>query len=177
VGDLAGLGKTRLAPLLGDLQALRAHADVHIDDSEAAALPQLAAEVEGDLPAVRALTRRVPHDWWVYSFTQLAHADAGAGSDIEAAATELPAPAADEPAGPELPLEPALPEPAAAPKTARRSTRASWAAASATCCTRRWRTSTSPHGVTGSRAWKRPRAGRGAAQGAARRRLCRRRPG
>ncbi|KAG1268151.1 hypothetical protein G6F66_014030 [Rhizopus arrhizus] len=47
-------------------------------------------------------------------FTQLAHADAGAGSDIEAAATELPAPAADEPAGPELPLEPALPAPAAA---------------------------------------------------------------
>lgn len=97
VGDLAGLGKTRLAPLLGDLQALRAHGDVHIDDSETvAALPQLAAEVEGDLPAVRALTRRVPHDWWVYSFTQLAHADAGAGSDIEAAATELPAPAAVE---------------------------------------------------------------------------------
>ncbi|MEW6384246.1 MAG: PD-(D/E)XK nuclease family protein, partial [Pseudomonadota bacterium] len=61
----------------------------------------------------RALTRRVPHDWWVYSFTQLAHADAGVGSDIEAAATELPAPAADEPAGPELPLEPALPEPTA----------------------------------------------------------------
>lgn len=115
VGDLAGLGRTRLAPLLGDLQALRTHADVHVDDSEAGAeLPPLAAEVEGELPAVRALTRRVPHDWWVYSFTQLAHADAGAGSDIEAAATELPAPAADEPAGPELPLEPALPEPAAA---------------------------------------------------------------
>lgn len=115
VGDLAGLGRTRLAPLLGDLQALRAHADVRIDDSEVpAALPQLAAEVEGDLPAVRALTRRVPHDWWVYSFTQLAHADAGAGSDIEAAATALPAPAADEPTGPELPLEPALPEAAAA---------------------------------------------------------------
>ncbi|HDS1581721.1 TPA: exodeoxyribonuclease V subunit beta [Stenotrophomonas maltophilia] len=119
VGDLAGLGRTRLAPLLGDLQALRTHADVHVDDSEAGAeLPQLAAEVEGELPAVRALTRRVPHDWWVYSFTQLAHADAGAGSDIEAAATELPAPAADEPAGPELPLEPALPEPAAAAEDA-----------------------------------------------------------
>jgi exodeoxyribonuclease V beta subunit len=115
VGDLAGLRKTRLAPLLGDLQVLRSHPDVHIDDSEVpATLPQLAAEVEGDLPAVRALTRRVPHDWWVYSFTQLAHADAGAGGDIEAAATELPAPAADEPAGAELPLEPALPEPAVA---------------------------------------------------------------
>ncbi len=72
-------------------------------DQVAAAL-QLPVEQEGELPAVRSLTRRVPHDWWVYSFTQLAHADAGAGSSV----------AADEPAGAELPLEPALPEPAAA---------------------------------------------------------------
>ena len=116
IGDLAGIGKTRLAPLLGDLQALGGHADVHIDDREAAArLPQLPAEQEGALPDVRRLNRRVPHDWWVYSFTQLAHADGG--DDIEAAATELPAPAADEPAGAELPLEPALPEPAAAEAT------------------------------------------------------------
>uniref|UniRef100_UPI0028A1F922 3'-5' exonuclease n=1 Tax=Stenotrophomonas indicatrix TaxID=2045451 RepID=UPI0028A1F922 len=113
-GDLAGHAKTRLAPLLGDLQALRAHADVDLDDSTPPGrLPQLLAETEGELPAVRALTRRVPHDWWVYSFTQLAHADAGNSDDIEAAATELPAPAADEPAGAELPLEPALPEAAA----------------------------------------------------------------
>ncbi|WP_406233819.1 exodeoxyribonuclease V subunit beta [Isoptericola jiangsuensis] len=113
IGDLAGLGKTRLAPLLGDLQALHAHPDVHIDDSDPVLrLPQLPVEQDGELPAVRSLTRRVPHDWWVYSFTQLAHADAG--DDVEAAATELPAPAADEPAGAELPLEPALPEPAAA---------------------------------------------------------------
>ncbi|HDS0951169.1 TPA: exodeoxyribonuclease V subunit beta [Stenotrophomonas maltophilia] len=113
IGDLAGIGKTRLAPLLGDLQALRVHADVHIDDREAVArLPQLPAEQDGALPDVRSLSRRVPHDWWVYSFTQLAHADGG--DDVEAAATELPAPAADEPAGAELPLEPALPEPAAA---------------------------------------------------------------
>ncbi|WP_313140021.1 exodeoxyribonuclease V subunit beta [Stenotrophomonas sp.] len=113
IGDLAGLGKTRLAPLLGDLQTLRTHADVCIDDSAPVLrLPQLPTEQEGDLPAVRSLTRRVPHDWWVYSFTQLAHADAG--NDVEAAATELPAPAADEPAGAELPLEPALPEAAAA---------------------------------------------------------------
>ncbi|WP_215899568.1 hypothetical protein, partial [Acinetobacter baumannii] len=46
VGDLARLRKTRLAPLLGDLQVLRSHPDVHIDDSEVpATLPQLAAEV------------------------------------------------------------------------------------------------------------------------------------
>ncbi|WP_312710040.1 exodeoxyribonuclease V subunit beta [Stenotrophomonas sp.] len=113
IGDLAGLGKTRLAPLLGDLQLLRTHADVHIDDSEPVRqLPQLPVEQDGELPAVRSLTRRVPHDWWVYSFTQLAHADSG--NDVEAAATELPAPAADEPTGAELPLEPALPEAAAA---------------------------------------------------------------
>lgn len=114
IGDLAGLARTPLAPLLGDLQALRGSADVKVDDSEPVAqLPQLAVEMEGDLPAVRTQARRVPHDWWVYSFTQLAHADAGSGTDIEAAATELPAPAADEPVGAELPLEPALPEPAA----------------------------------------------------------------
>lgn len=113
IGDLAGIGRTRLAPLLGDLQVLRAHDDICLDDSEPAPRPlPLRAETEGELPPVRALSRRVPHDWWVYSFTQLAHADAG--NDIEAAATELPAPAADEPVGPELPLEPALPEPAAA---------------------------------------------------------------
>ncbi|MGM3151104.1 hypothetical protein, partial [Escherichia coli] len=34
VGDLAGLGKTRLASLLGDLQVLRGQADVSVDDSE-----------------------------------------------------------------------------------------------------------------------------------------------
>jgi len=112
IGDLAGIGRTRLAPLLGDLEALRAHADVHVDARDAAARPRpLPAEQEGALPDVRSLSRRVPHDWWVYSFTQLAQADGG--DDVEAAATELPAPAADEPAGAELPLEPALPEPAA----------------------------------------------------------------
>ncbi|WP_459062598.1 exodeoxyribonuclease V subunit beta [Stenotrophomonas sp. PSU-St15] len=119
IGDLAGLARTPLAPLLGDLQALRGCADVQVDDSEPVAqLPQLAVEMDGELPAVRTQARRVPHDWWVYSFTQLAHADAGSGSDIEAAATELPAPAADEPVGAELPLEPALPDPAATEEAA-----------------------------------------------------------
>src|SRR5690606_15475371 len=100
IGDLAGLAKTRLAPMLGDLEQLRLHPDICIDDSASGARPPpLAIEMESELPPVRAVTRRVPHDWWVYSFTQLAHADAG--HDIEAAATELPAPAADEPAGPE----------------------------------------------------------------------------
>ncbi|KAF1013203.1 MAG: RecBCD enzyme subunit RecB [Stenotrophomonas maltophilia] len=114
IGELAGIARTRLAPMLGDLSTLRVHPDIQIDeDQDDAPLQPLPAEQDGALPAVRALTRRVPHDWWVYSFTQLAHADAGSEDDIEAAASELPAPAADEPAGPELPLEPALPEPIA----------------------------------------------------------------
>ena len=108
VGDLAGLAKTRLAPMLGDLTALAAHADIRVDARPLAPRPaQLSLEDEGELPPVRLIERRVPHDWWVYSFTQLANADAG--QDIDAAATEVPAPAADEPAGADLPLEPALP--------------------------------------------------------------------
>jgi len=108
IGDLAGLAKTRLAPMVSDLPALAAQADVVIDTAPAEAAPSyLAPERDTAVPPVRAIKRRVPHDWWVYSFTQLAHADAG--HEIEAAATEVPAPAADEPAGAELPLEPALP--------------------------------------------------------------------
>lgn len=110
-GDLAGLAKTRLAPMLSNLAALRAHPDIAVIDGPVEPRPaQLAFEREGELPPVRALTRRVPHDWWVYSFTQLAHADAG--HDTDAAATEVPAPAADEPAGVDLTLEaeqPAVP--------------------------------------------------------------------
>lgn len=103
-GDLAGLAKTRLAPMLSDLEALRAHPDIAVIEGPVEPRPaQLAFERDGELPPVRALTRRVPHDWWVYSFTQLAHADAG--HDTDAAATEVPAPAADEPAGVDLTLE------------------------------------------------------------------------
>ena len=103
-GDLAGLARTRLAPMLSDLEALRVHPDIAVIEGPVEPRPaQLAFEREGELPPVRALTRRVPHDWWVYSFTQLAHADAG--HDTDAAATEVPAPAADEPAGVDLTLE------------------------------------------------------------------------
>ena len=103
-GDLAGAAKTRLAPMLSDLEALRAHPDIAVIQAPLEPRPaQLASERDGDLPAVRALTRRIPHDWWVYSFTQLAHADAG--HDTDAAATEVPAPAADEPSGEDLTLD------------------------------------------------------------------------
>lgn len=103
-GDLAGLAKTRLAPMLSNMAALHDHPDIAVIEGPVDARPaQLAFERDGELPPVRALTRRVPHDWWVYSFTQLAHADAG--HDTDAAATEVPAPAADEPAGVDLTLE------------------------------------------------------------------------
>ena len=103
-GDLAGTAKTRLAPMLSDLDALRAHPDIAVIQAPLEPRPaQLATERDGDLPPVRALTRRIPHDWWVYSFTQLAHADAG--HDTDAAATEVPAPAADEPSGEDLTLD------------------------------------------------------------------------
>lgn len=103
-GELAGLAKTRLAPMLSNMGALRDHPDIAVIEGPVDARPaQLAFERDGELPPVRALTRRVPHDWWVYSFTQLAHADAG--HDTDAAATEVPAPAADEPAGVDLTLE------------------------------------------------------------------------
>ncbi|MCF7751619.1 exodeoxyribonuclease V subunit beta [Bacillus subtilis subsp. subtilis] len=108
-GDLAGLAKTRLAPMLSDLDALRAHPGIAVVEGPLDARPpQLAFERDGELPPVRALTRRIPHDWWVYSFTQLAHADAG--HDTDAAATEIPAPAADEPGGVDLSLETELAE-------------------------------------------------------------------
>jgi len=109
-GDLAGLAETRLAPMLGPgLQALAGTADVRVDAGAVPTHLQPLPPAQHDtLPPVRAVTRRVPHDWWVYSFTQLANADAG--HETDAAATELPAPASDEPATADLPLEPVLPE-------------------------------------------------------------------
>ncbi len=109
-GDLAGLSRTPLAAMLGPAGTLQPHADVCVDDSALPARPQpLAPEREQALPPARDITRAISHDWWVYSFTQLANADAGSGGDIDAAATEAPTAAADEPAGAELPLEPTLP--------------------------------------------------------------------
>lgn len=109
-GDLAGLARTPLAPLLTPLDALRTNPDIRVDDTPLPPRPApLAVEREGTLPPVRAVTRRVPHDWWVYSFTQLAQADAGGEDDTDAVSTEAPAAAADEPTGGELPLEPAVP--------------------------------------------------------------------
>lgn len=86
-GDVADFGKSRLAPLLADMDALRAQADIRIVDGPVEAPPpRLPAEAEGRVAPARRIARRIAPDWWVYSFTQLARADSG--GDPMAAATE-----------------------------------------------------------------------------------------
>jgi len=95
-GALAGLPGSQLGPMLGDLERLAAHADIRIVEGGADALPPRLAPVrEPALPPVRGVRRALSQDWWVYSFTQLAHAEAG--HDTAAAATEDSGGAADEP--------------------------------------------------------------------------------
>ena len=86
-GDVADLGKSRLAPLIADLALLGTHADVRIVEGPAEPPPpRLPPEREAAVAPARIATRRIAPDWWVYSFTQLAHADGGA--DPLAAATQ-----------------------------------------------------------------------------------------
>ncbi|MCD9085158.1 exodeoxyribonuclease V subunit beta [Stenotrophomonas sp. SY1] len=100
-GALTGLASSRLGPMLQNMAALAEHPDIQIVDGGPDRLPQrLPAEREQALPPVRTVQRAVPHDWWVYSFTQLAHAEGG--QDTSAAATEEQGGAADEPAQPDI---------------------------------------------------------------------------
>ncbi|MEL1263427.1 exodeoxyribonuclease V subunit beta [Pseudoxanthomonas putridarboris] len=86
-GDVAGFANSRLAPLLADIAALRDHADIRIVEGPAEPPPpRLPAERDAKVAAARTAHRRIAPDWWVYSFTQLAHAEGGA--DPLAAATE-----------------------------------------------------------------------------------------
>ncbi|WP_296247269.1 exodeoxyribonuclease V subunit beta, partial [uncultured Stenotrophomonas sp.] len=93
-GALTGLATSRLGPML---QGLPEHADIQVIEDDSGPVPtRLPPEREQALPPVREVRRSVPHDWWVYSFTQLAHAEGG--HDTAAAATEDSGGAADEPA-------------------------------------------------------------------------------
>lgn len=93
-GALTGLATSRLGPML---QGLPEHADIQVIEDASSPVPtRLPPEREQALPPVREVRRSVPHDWWVYSFTQLAHAEGG--HDTAAAATEDSGGAADEPA-------------------------------------------------------------------------------
>ncbi len=60
------------------------------------ALPWLPPESEDAVPAARVATRSLQSDWWVYSFTQLANAEAG--GDVSTAATQAEPGGLDEPA-------------------------------------------------------------------------------
>ena len=103
-GALAGLPESRLGPMLDKRDALAVHPDIHIVEGGVATLPpRLPPEREQALPPVRDARRMLSHDWWVYSFTQLAHAEAG--HDTSAAATEDSGGATDEPAPPEAGTE------------------------------------------------------------------------
>lgn len=94
-GDVADLGKSRLAPLIADLDLLGAHADVLIVEGPAEPPPpRLPPERDAVVAPSRIATRRIASDWWVYSFTQLAHAEGGA--DPLAAATEADPGGGDE---------------------------------------------------------------------------------
>ncbi len=97
-GPFHGHTGSPLAPLLGDAAALEnAPASILLDDTPApVALPWLRPEGDTGVAPARIATRHLSPDWWVYSFTQLAHADAGQPTD--AAALDDSGAARDEPA-------------------------------------------------------------------------------
>ena len=101
-GALANAAGTTLQAMLGELGEHPA-LEYRPWQPQAAAVDALPLEGQESVAAVRAVTRPLAVDWWVYSFTQLAHAERG--SDLSAAATLAPTAAEDEPAqspGPEL---------------------------------------------------------------------------
>ena len=96
-GAFSGHAKTRLAPMLADLDRLRREPAIVIDDAPIGPAPMpLPPQSEAAVPAARTAQRTIPRDWWVYSFTQLARADAGEAAAPLAAATGAEQGADDE---------------------------------------------------------------------------------
>ncbi|HEV7272380.1 exodeoxyribonuclease V subunit beta [Pseudoxanthomonas sp.] len=86
-GGVKDFDRSRLAPLLAGIADLRAHADIRIVEGPAEPPPaRLPAEHDTAIVPARVATRRIVADWWVYSFTQLAHAEGG--GDPLAASTQ-----------------------------------------------------------------------------------------
>ncbi len=95
-GPFYNAAGTHLGKMLSDLSALQGTGVIDVVQGGVPShLPVLRLDADTVVPPARRVTRAVPHDWWVYSFTQLAHADAG--SDSAAASTEATAGASDEP--------------------------------------------------------------------------------
>ncbi|WP_126961680.1 exodeoxyribonuclease V subunit beta [Xanthomonas arboricola] len=97
--------RTALSGMLRALDALQGAAGegaVVVDTSTPPTnLPRLPPPVEAQVPPARAPQRHIAPDWWVYSFTQLANADAGAATDPMASATVVGSGGSDEPSGSE----------------------------------------------------------------------------
>ena len=100
-GDFFASAATPLAKMLRDPASLAAAGIVFDANEPPASLPRLPPEFDAAIPPARKAVRRLAHDWWVYSFSQLARADASTTSPgIEtASAATLPASGGnDEPA-------------------------------------------------------------------------------
>ncbi|MGV7166896.1 exodeoxyribonuclease V subunit beta [Xanthomonas citri] len=97
--------RTALSAMLRALDALQGAAGegtVVVDTSTPPAhLPRLPAPSEAQVPLARNPQRHIAPEWWVYSFTQLANADAGAVTDPMASATVVGSGGSDEPSGSE----------------------------------------------------------------------------
>lgn len=97
-GELYAADKTRLAKMLADTAALRGHPDMAMVSGEVAAVATpLNAMQTAEVAPARSPQRTISRDWWVYSFTQLAQAEAG--TEVVVAVDERGA--VDEPAEPE----------------------------------------------------------------------------
>ncbi|ASN03395.1 exodeoxyribonuclease V subunit beta [Xanthomonas citri pv. malvacearum] len=97
--------RTALSAMLRALDALQGAAGegtVVVDTSTPPAhLPRLPAPSEAQVPLARNPQRHIAPEWWVYSFTQLANADAGSATDPMASATVVGSGGSDEPSGSE----------------------------------------------------------------------------
>ncbi|MDL5367050.1 exodeoxyribonuclease V subunit beta [Xanthomonas sp. NCPPB 2654] len=93
--------RTALAAMVADLDALQTAAGtgaIAIDTTPPPAnLPRLPPAAEIQVPPARVPQRHIAPDWWVYSFTQLANADAGVAADPMASATVVGSGGSDEP--------------------------------------------------------------------------------
>ncbi|WP_369978192.1 exodeoxyribonuclease V subunit beta [Xanthomonas bundabergensis] len=97
--------RSALAAMVGDLDALQAAAApgaIAIDTTPPpATLPRLPMADAIQVPPARVPQRHVAPEWWVYSFTQLANADAGSAPDPMASATVVGSGGNDEPSASE----------------------------------------------------------------------------
>ena len=76
-GHFYNADKTALATMLDDVDALQQAGVVFDATYSPQPPPRLPAESDTAVPPARIAVRRLNHDWWVYSFSQLARADAG----------------------------------------------------------------------------------------------------